>query len=204
MTPRPVIAATAALLMAACGQASSGSAGAGTPSQHAVATRLHFTGRLALDGDFRVSSAFSVQVTPTAAPVPAHGAVTACEQFARGFTHETAYGRTISFNSPPMETHGVTGTPGVYLTIDVNLGYAGPRVYSSGSTASLLGSAAITVVSSESSAVSVYHSTGASSTSLTVRPDGSGQVAFAGWRSDEVRGGIIAGHLGGEASWACG
>jgi hypothetical protein len=117
-----------------------------------------------------------------------------CAEYAKGVAAGSQR-EGLSFLAPVVQT---TGSPAVYLRVAISFGYFGPGTYTSGATPGVAGTASVA-----DDDFALYHSTNASMMTVTVRPDGSGTLSFSRWRADEVRGGIIAGHLGGTVSWVC-
>jgi hypothetical protein len=195
-----VAAATTAVSLCACaataGPAPPSITADATPSPAGVTGR-QLTGTISLGGDYTISAAFeaTAQVTTSTSPSAEVGAST-CSTYARGATGTAG----TAFVGPVVHT---STNPAVYLSSEVKFGYLGPGTYVGGSTPGLSAVAAITVPTSVGGAVQVYHPSSASVTTLIVHPDGSGLLTFSRWRTTEVRGGLIAGHLDGQVSWVC-
>lgn len=152
-------------------------------------------GTVSVQGDYEISASFTTRVAEHAAGVPTPPAMPAtCAAYARGFV-ASQDDNTRAFLPPVVQT---TGKPAVFIRTTIGSGYAGPGTYNSNATPGLSGGATV-----QGDAFTVYHSTTASQTVLTVQPDGSGTLSFSQWRSTEVRGGIIAGYLSGTVTWTC-
>ena len=84
-------------------------------------------------------------------------------------------------------------------------GYHGPGDYSSAGNGALTGTISVGVGGAQQTAYSIFRSAIGGSSSMTVRPDGSGTFTFSGWGSDEVRGNTgSAASISGTVSWSCG
>jgi hypothetical protein len=173
--------------------------GGPTPAATAIATgsqaAITLSGSIATWGDNRISGPFSGRAEMLAGPLPTGAtAPSTCADYARGL------GNAGTFVSPEIHT---AGNPNVYFRASISLGYAGPGTYTSQTTPALSGSAAVSQESAQGPVVQVYNTKHGGSTTLTVRPDGSGTLTFTDWGTTEVRQGHIAGHLWGSIEWTC-
>lgn len=182
---------TLAIATCACAAATGGSPPA-TPTATAVASH-HLTGTIALGGDYTTTAHFSV-----AASVPAGATLT--PEPARTCAGYAAGSGAAAFLGPVVET---ATNPAIFLASEVKFGYRGAGTYTATSTPGLSGTAEITVPTPQGGTTQVYRSTDASVMQLTVAADGSGTLTFQRWRTDEVRGNVIAGHLDGTITWVC-
>lgn len=85
-------------------------------------------------------------------------------------------------------------------------GYHGPGDYASAGNGALTGtiSVGVGVRGAQQPAYSIFRSMIGGSSSMTVRPDGSGTFIFSEWGSDEVRGDTgSAASISGTVSWTC-
>ena len=86
-------------------------------------------------------------------------------------------------------------------------GYHGPGDYASAGNGPLTGtiSVGVGVGGAQQTTFSIFRSMIGGSSSMTVRPDGSGSFTFTEWGSDEVRGDTgSAASISGTVSWTCG
>lgn len=86
-------------------------------------------------------------------------------------------------------------------------GYRGPGDYSSADNGALTGtiSVGVGVGGAQQTTYSIFRSSIGGSSSMTVRPDGSGTFTFSEWGSDEVRGNTgSAASISGTVDWTCG
>ena len=85
--------------------------------------------------------------------------------------------------------------------------YAGPGEYRSAGNGSLTGtiSLGVGVGGAQQTTYTIFRSAIGGSSSMTVRPDGSGTFMFTDWGSDEVRGNTgSAASISGTIAWTCG
>jgi len=173
------------------------SQGATVSSTPLPGVALH--GRVALTGDYTFSSAFTAPAliqsgAATTTPVPA----SSCRMYAAA---SSSGAPGDAFVLPTVE---ITNPRPVFITVTVRSGYHGPGTYSGAAVPSMSGRAAVDIIEAGGYATQTYLSTDASPMTLTVHADGSGAFSFDRWRTDEVRGGNIAGHLNGTVTWTCG
>lgn len=106
----------------------------------------------------------------------------------------------------PPEFDVVSANHSLYFSATAQA-YHGPDTYESPGNGTLSGtiSVGVGVGGAQQTAYSIFRSMIGGSSSLTVRPDGSGTFTFSEWGSDEVRGNTgSAASLSGTVTWTCG
>jgi len=191
---------SAVLACAACAPNSTVHRTTSTPAIHPspspqpttpVGTGPLLKGTVSVSGSYAVTSTFITRaelIAGSSLVSPPSSAT--CANYANGFAQNP-----MSFAAPELQT---TGDTTAYLTATVASGYHGPGTYSSASTPTLSGSVAVAVGDvAQGGFVDTFRSGTRSTTSLIVRPDGSGKLEFSGWGtgdSDED----------GTVTWTCG
>jgi hypothetical protein len=160
-----------------------------SPSAEAGSGPL-LTGTVTISGTYAVTGTFS-----THPQLAFGGALTTpaanetCATYADGFAQHPA-----SFAVPLVHT---AGERTVYLTAAVASGYHGPGTYTNRSTPMLTGTVQIGIGGIEQGGfVDVFDSDLQSTSTLTVRSDGSGSLDFSGWSAGDNS-------VNGTLSWMC-
>ena len=168
---------------------------AATATPSAVPAGPQLTGTVSVNGQFGLSSAFSVAAMvgsgTSQTPEPA---TSTCADYARGFATSGGTG----FDVPAAESHG---TPSVFVGAAIDSGYRGPGTYANPGT--FEGAATVAVQTAQGSSFYVFHAKSGSTSTITVGPDGSGSLVFAAWQDDESRGGNQTGIISGTITWRC-
>jgi len=149
-----------------------------------------------LTGTITISGTYAVAGTFTSHPQLAAGsslttpaANATCAGYADGFAQHPA-----SFAVPMVQT---TGERTVYLEASIASGYHGPGTYTNRSIPSLSGTVQVGIGGLEQGGfVDVFNSDAQSTSTLTVRPDGSGTLDFSGWSAGDTT-------VDGTVSWMC-
>ena len=105
----------------------------------------------------------------------------------------------------PPEFDVVAADHSLYFSASA-AGYHGPGDYTSAGSGALSGtiSVGVGVGGAQQTTYSIFRSAIGGSSTLTVRPDGSGVFTFSDWGSDEVRGDTgSAASISGVVSWTC-
>ena len=147
-------------------------------------------------GTVTISGTYAVSGTFTSHPQLAIGsslttpaANDTCAAYADGFAQHPA-----SFAVPLVQT---AGDKTVYLQALLLSGYHGPGTYTNRSTPSLTGTVQVGIGGLEQGGfVDVFDSDSQSTSSLTVKPDGSGTLDFSGWSSGDNT-------VDGTLQWTC-
>jgi len=196
VSPQLGLIALVALVCAACAasspetnkpsasQALSSPAASPSPSQSAGPL---LTGTITVSGPYSVTAPFSshAEVLVGASLTPPLASQT-CTDYADGFAQSPT-----SFAAPEVQTAGQTG---LYLQATIANGYHGPGTYTSRSTPALGGTVAVQRGDPNLSGfVDTFRSGSQSTTTLTVKRDGSGTLDFSSWGDG----------LSGTVSWTC-
>ena len=107
----------------------------------------------------------------------------------------------------PPELEVVAADESLYFSA-TTAGYHGPGDYASAGNGALTGTISVGVGvgagGAQQTTYSIFRSGIGGSSSMTVRPDGSGTFEFSEWGSDEVRGNTgSAASISGTVSWTC-
>ena len=116
-----------------------------------------------------------------------------------------AYAASSSGIFFPPEFDVVVADHSLYFSATA-AGYHGPGDYTSAGNGALTGtiSVGVGVGGAQQATYSIFRSAIGGSSSMTVRPDGSGTFSFSEWGSDEVRGDTgSAASISGTVSWTC-
>jgi hypothetical protein len=170
-----------------------------SPSGPRLTGTISVTGVVQLTSTFSASAAIDVAGTQT----PARAGST-CPEYAKGFDQSAQDGGGKGFDAPKVQS-AIVNHHGVYVSVSMATGYAGPGTYDSRRNSSLGGYASQDVDNASGVETTAFTSSIHGLTTLTVNPDGSGSLNLTDWGSTEEHGAAGAGgaSINASVTWVC-
>jgi hypothetical protein len=153
-------------------------------------TAPSLTGFASIDGAYRASGSFSIRPEVLVGDAPTTpSSHDTCANYAGGFPQNPT-----SFTAPELQTSGNTT---LYLRATIAIGYHGPGTYTVASTSVLRGTLTVGIGDLAGAGyIDTFRSGFAGTTTLTVKTDGSGMLAFTNWSNGDVA-------ISGNVTWTC-